>query len=118
MGALTINPLMHTATALSTNGHFSPSTRQQVNTLFKKASHALWHNRLTHFHDEAISDLHKYVDGVPKLPRLTKNRIFPCISRSTGKAQLADMNGPDVKHTAKRPGQAFYMDYGFFNFKV
>ena len=118
MGALTINPLIQTATALSSNSHLSPSTRQQVNTLSQKASHALWHNRLTHFHDGAISDLHKYVDGVPKLPVPTKNRIFPCPSCSTGKAQLADMNEPDVNHIAERPGQAFYMDYGFVNSKV
>ena len=110
MGALTLNPLLHSATALA--------PQHRVNSLSKRASHALWHNRLSHYNDDALADLHKHVDGVPKLPAPSENKIKPCPACLTGKHNLADMNGPDIHHIASRPGQAFYMDYGFVNAKV
>ena len=60
----------------------------------------------------------KHVDGIPKLPAPSKNKVKPCPACITGKHDLADMNGPDIHHIASRPRQAFYMDYGFVNAKV
>ena len=110
MAALTLHPLLKSATALT--------PQHRVNTMSKRAAHALWHNRLTHFNDDAISDLHQHVDGVPKLPAPSENRIKPCPACVTGKSNLADMNGPDLHNIASRPGQSFYMDYGFVNSRV
>ena len=39
-----------------------------MNVLTREQEHALWHFRLGHHHERLISDLHKYVDGVPGLP--------------------------------------------------
>ena len=68
----------HTSPSLSANADDSPTCiadatsrfdHAHVRTLTRDQQRALWHCRLGHTHSCNVSDLHKYVDGIPKLPR-------------------------------------------------
>ena len=47
----------------------TPDRNVEVRALTGEQQRALWHCRLGHTHARAVADLHKYVDGIPKLPR-------------------------------------------------
>ena len=62
-----------------------------VHALSGEQQHALWHCRLGHTHGRNVSDLHKYVDGIPKLPR--SDPLIACPLCKRAKLHKAD-RGP------------------------
>ena len=87
-----------------------PSTKA-VNALTRDQSQALWHMCLEHINERLMSDLHKYVDGVPVLPR--SNMLHSC--PMCAQAKLRKANRGNTNTTAATDfWQDVQIDFSFF----
>ena len=87
-----------------------PDGTVETRALTGDQQRALWHCRLGHTHARAIADLHKYVDGIPKLPRDDPLSACPLCKRA--KLHKADRGPPeDAEPTAC--WQDIQIDMGF-----
>ena len=81
-----------------------------IRVLSRDQQRALWHMRLGHTHERLISDLHKYVDGIPALPRSDVLHSCPMCMR----AKLHKANrGPSEERPAEACWQHIQVDFGF-----
>ena len=94
--------------------HVAPSIMQEpdvpVHALTGEQQRALWHCRLGHTNARAIADLHKYVDGVPKMPR--DDPLSSCPLCKQGKLHKAD-RGPTEDVDPEVCWQDIQIDMGF-----
>ena len=81
-----------------------------VRVLSGDQQRALWHCRLGHTHARAVADLHKYVDGIPKLPR--DDPLSSCPLCKKAKLHKAD-RGPPEDATPTECWQDIQIDMGF-----
>ena len=81
-----------------------------VNALNREALCMLWHQRLCHMHDRRVSDMHRYVRGIPQLPLKTEIDDCPvCLQ-----AKLEKINkGHGPSSVAEEPLQGLSIDFGF-----
>ena len=82
-----------------------------VHTLSRDQQRHLWHMRLGHYNDRYISDLHHYVDGVPKLPR--SDALHKCPWCTRAKLHKAS-RGPPHPLQSEFCWQNIQIDFGFF----
>ena len=87
------------------------SLTKDVNTLSRDQLRALWHMRLGHINERLVSDLHKYVDGVPALPR--SNVLHSCPMCAQAKLHKANCGDTDTTE-ATECWQDIQIDFGFF----
>ena len=87
-----------------------PSSTVSVRTLSGDQQRALWHCRLGHTNARAVADLHKYVDGIPKLPR--DDPISSCPLCKKAKLHKAD-RGPLEEIVPTSCWQDIQIDLGF-----
>ena len=81
-----------------------------VRALTATQQRALWHCRLGHVNERLVSDLHHYVDGIPKLPRSDPISSCPLCKR----AKLHKANrGPDELAEPTACWQDVQIDFGF-----
>ncbi len=86
-------------------------TFRDVNALTREQQRSLWHMRLGHINERLVSDLHKYADGVPSLPRADVLHSCPMCAR----AKLHKANRGDEDTTAATEcWQDIQIDFGFF----
>lgn len=87
-----------------------PSGEFYINSLNRDALTLLWHNRLCHLNWRRLSDAHKYIKGVPKLPRVDETINCPaCL-----KAKLRHANRPTTSSMkATHRNQGISLDFGF-----
>ena len=85
----------------------------QVNTMTIKATNTLWHNRLVHHNYQDLANLHKTVDGVPKITVPPDNGVCPCSACITGKITDANMGKEDKHCIPTEAMQGLHMDFGF-----
>lgn len=90
---------------------FAPDDRQYViRHLTRDQQRILWHTRLAHMHARRISDLHRSVDGVPKVPLATELDTCPvCASAKLRKANRTSTN----TRVATVVNQGISIDFGF-----
>ena len=98
-----------------------------IRSMSNRASYELWHNRLGHPSQHIMENIHKYVDGVP---RLSHNDLWKCSSCSQGKLRKTPIGKPTKppqsflqpkpppqppppQPQTLYPGQGLHMDYGF-----
>ena len=81
-----------------------------INSLNRRALYQLWHQRLGHLNYRRLSELHKHVKGVPKLPMVDETVQCPiCIQ---AKMHKADITGA-FQTTPTAPNQVISVDFGF-----
>ena len=79
--------------------------------LTRDQERALWHMRVGHCNERAVTDLHHFVDGVPNLPRGDPLHRCPMCLRA--KLHKAD-KGPVIPRKAEFCWQHVQCDFGFF----
>ena len=84
---------------------------EDVNVMTEEATRVLWHQRLCHLHDRALSDLHEHVDGIPKIPRSTP--VDGCDTCWACKMRKAARGSGDTRADATVVGQGISLDWGF-----
>ena len=62
-----------------------------IRSMSNRASYELWHNRLGHPSQHVMENIHKYVDGVP---RLSHNDLWKCSSCSQDKLRKTPIGTP------------------------
>ena len=87
-----------------------PKRSHPVRALTADQQRALWHCRLGHTNARAVSDLHKFVDGIPKLPRDDPLSSCPLCKRA--KLRKAD-RGPPEEVEPEACWQDIQIDMGF-----
>jgi dUTP pyrophosphatase len=92
------------------------NTRAVVRNLTGSAAYELWHHHLGHPGDTVMSNIHKYVTGVPKLRRPKFYSCALCMSAKLRKAHI----GTTKKYVKTptdpipcEPGQHIHIDFGF-----
>ena len=95
----------------SMKGLVSPfGESRPIQQLSRDQSRMLWHMRLGHTNERAVSDLHKYADGIPSLPRADVLDSCPICS----KTKLHQANrGPEEERPADVCWQHIQIDHGF-----
>ena len=82
-----------------------------IRNITQRAEYELWHQRLCHAGQKALSNIHKCADGIPDL-NPAKHPFHKCEACMKGKVTAA----PKHKHTTistTQRGQLFHMDFGF-----
>ena len=109
----------HTSTSLVAGADDFPTCVADATSRFDHApvraltgdqQRALWHCRLGHTHSRNVSDLHKYVDGIPKLPR--SDPLSECPFCKQAKLHKAD-HGPNEDFVPDVCWQDIQIDLGF-----
>ena len=72
---------------------------------------ALWHMRLGHVNDRAVADMHKFANGIPKLPRA--DVLTKCDMCARCKLHKANRN-PTEERQSTECWQHLQADFGFF----
>ena len=91
-------------------GDTDVSEQHHVAQLTQDQLRILWHQRLGHIHSRRMSEMHKYVEGVPKLPVATELDTCPICVKA--KLHKADQSKSDSRH-ATRCNQGISIDFGF-----
>ena len=91
---------------------FAPDNRSYLfmHQLTRDQQRILWHQRLGHLHSRHVSDLHKYLVGIPQLPLATElDKCLVCLH-----AMLRHANKSlEESRRALQPNQGISVDYGF-----
>ena len=82
----------------------------EVREVSRDQSRMLWHMRLGHTNERVVSDLHKYADGIPPLPRADVLDSCPICAKS--KLQKAN-RVPMEEKEADACWQHIQIDHGF-----
>ena len=83
---------------------------ESINALTRDQECALWHFRLGHSHERVVTELHKYVNGVPKLP--CTDVLYSCTMCAQAKLLKAS-HGPREDRVVKACWQEIQIDFGF-----
>ena len=83
---------------------------ESINALTCDQEHALWHFRLGHSHKRLVMELHKYVNGVPKLP--CTDILHSCTMCAQAKLHKSS-RGPKEDHIVEACWQDIQIDFGF-----
>ena len=81
-----------------------------VRALSREQSRMLWHMRLGHSNARSVSELHKYADGIPSLPR--SDVLHTCHMCAQSKLHKADRQ-PEEDRPADVCWQHIQIDHGF-----
>ena len=105
------SPSLPDAVTIPATTFVAPSAfASSVRALSVSQQQALWHCRLGHAHSRSVADLHKYVDGIPKLSRTDPLTSCPLCKR----AKLHKSNrGPPEEATPSVCWQDIQIDMGF-----
>ena len=95
--------------AASHHAHSACPT-SSVRALSAEQQRALWHCRLGHTNARAVADLHKYVDGIPKVAR--DDPLHSCPMCKRAKLHKAD-RGPTEEADPEVCWQDIQVDMGF-----
>jgi hypothetical protein len=82
-----------------------------INHLNLEATRVICNQRLGHMHFRKLSELHKHVDGIPKIALPTD--IDGCPSCWVCKIRRTDRGSADTRQDATVVGQGISMDWGF-----
>ena len=88
-----------------------PSTSSIINALSEEGNRVLWHQRLGHLHYQGISDLHKSVDGVPKIKHHCL--IDKCPTCIHTKMRRNPVGHGNLREDAHCVGMGLSLDWGF-----
>jgi GAG-pre-integrase domain len=94
--------------ALSSTAIDAPTL--SVHTLNRDAQRILWHNQLGHIHHRRISELHKHVQGIPKIDM--PNELEQCPTCLLAKARRSARSTDDSRR-ATICNQGISVDFGF-----
>ena len=84
----------------------------EVRTLTAEQTRALWHMRLGHVHHRRLADLHKHVDGIPKIARDDVLHKCPlCLKAKLHKAARGPLATIPEESEC---WQHIHIDFGFF----
>ena len=95
----------------TSSASFGSCKECSVNALSREQQRSLWHMRLGHINERAVSDLHKHVDGIPPLPR--SDALHSCPIYAQAKLHKAN-RGHEEPIEATECWQDIQIDYGFF----
>ena len=82
----------------------------QMSRLTQEQLRVLWHHRLGHIHSRRVANMHKFADGIPKLPEANELQTCPICVRA--KLHKAAKSKKDSRH-ATVCGQGISIDFGF-----
>ena len=106
------NGLWYNSQKLADLQDYSRSRRRSIiRHLNATAEYELWHQRLGHAGEKAMSVIHNCVDGVPSLYS-HRNKFHKCECCMRGKVTSAAKRKYTNVKTSKR-GEIFHMDFGF-----
>ena len=86
------------------------ATMCDIRALSQDQQRALWHFRLGHVNERTVADLHKYVDGVPKMSR--SDALHSCALCKRTKLHKA-ARGPSEDSNPTDCWQHIQIDFGF-----
>jgi hypothetical protein len=83
----------------------------QITHLSARATQVLWHQRLKHCHTRRVSELHKHIDGIPKI--VNPPSVDGCDTWWACKMRKSARGSVDTRCDATVLGQGVSMDFGF-----
>ena len=105
------NGLWYTTQQVDQLHHTPNSVLPTIRKMSARAEYELWHQRLGHAGERAMTEIHKCVDGIPNL-HSHKHNFHKCECCMRGKVKAAPKKKSTSITTTAR-GQMFHMDFGF-----
>jgi hypothetical protein len=103
--------LLYTAPLFPSGLEHLRDVSPQITHLSARATQVLWHQRLNHCHARRVSELHKHVDGIPKI--VNPPSVDGCDTCWACKMRKSARGSGDTRCDATVLGQGVSTDFGF-----
>jgi hypothetical protein len=102
--------LLYTAPLVPSGIQNLSDVSPHITHLSARATQVLWHQRLNNYHARRVSELHKHVDGIPKI--VNPPSVDGCDTCWACKMRKSARGSGDTRHDATVLGQGVSMDFG------